>query len=185
MPSSPHTDASFCAYISSPKAVTKRTSNPRRLMLWAMLRPTPPGLMRTVPGLESRATSLPCGRPPMSMFIPPTTVTYGLRVTMYPFPAMQPFFIRFEICTATLERVIPARSASSCWEIMGSASIQLRICLSRCVMVSPFISKTLLSNLMLIFAHFFLLVKRKNIAKPEKCVYNDTYCKNNTSKGGS
>ena len=75
MPSSPQLAAIFWAYRSSPKAVTIRTSRPRRLMLWAMFRPTPPRLIRTAPGLESRSTGTSDGQPPMSMLTPPTTVT--------------------------------------------------------------------------------------------------------------
>ena len=40
-----------------------------------MFRPTPPKDIPTVPGLESCITGTAAGRPPMSMFTPPTTVT--------------------------------------------------------------------------------------------------------------
>ena len=73
MPSSPQEAAMRWAFMSSPKAVSMRTSTPSRAMLWAMFRPTPPRLMRTWPGLESAPTSFPWGRPPMSMLTPPTT----------------------------------------------------------------------------------------------------------------
>ena len=42
-------------------------------MLWAMFRPTPPRLIRTRPGLESRGIRGPWDQPPMSMLTPPTT----------------------------------------------------------------------------------------------------------------
>ena len=42
---------------------------------------------------------------------------------IYPFPAMYPVFIMREMWTPMDERVMPARSASSCWEIRGSSRI--------------------------------------------------------------
>ena len=39
--------------------------------------------------------------------------------------------------TGTEDRVMPAFSASSCWEIRGFSSIQFRICRSRWVMAPP------------------------------------------------
>ena len=56
MPSSPQLAAMRWAFMSSPKAVSIRTSAPSRARLWAMFRPTPPRLMRTWPGLESAGT---------------------------------------------------------------------------------------------------------------------------------
>ena len=56
---------------------------------------------------------------------------------MYPLPVIYPFFIRLEMCTATEDRVMPAFSASSCWEIRGFSSIQFKICRSRWVMAAP------------------------------------------------
>ena len=82
MPSSPQLAAIFWALPSSPNTVKSRTSSSKRLMLWAMFRPTPPRLMDTVPGLESWGTRAWSERPPMSMFTPPTTVTYGAVRTM-------------------------------------------------------------------------------------------------------
>ena len=102
-----------------------------------MLRPTPPRDVVTWPGLESRATSFPADTAPMSMFTPPTTATYGAVRTMYPLPVMQPFFIRLDMCTATLERVMPALSASSCCEIMGFSRIHSSSWRSRWVTGSP------------------------------------------------
>ena len=40
-----------------------------------MFRPTPPMLTVTLPGLESRPTSGPADRPPMSTFTAPATTT--------------------------------------------------------------------------------------------------------------
>ena len=73
IPSSPQEAATFWADTSSPKAVSRWTSTPSSAMLWAMFRPTPPRLIRTWPGLESRGIRPSQDRPPMSMFTPPAT----------------------------------------------------------------------------------------------------------------
>ena len=48
-----------------------------------------------------------------------------------------PFFIKLEMCTETDDRVMPARSASSCWDIIGFSSIQESSSRSLSVTICP------------------------------------------------
>jgi hypothetical protein len=96
-----------------------------------MLRPTPPGVVATVPGLLVAGTSGAAVRALMSMLAPPTTTTLGSLRTRYARPRISPRRVSCESATATEARVLPMRSASAAASRSGLTRNRSRISRSR------------------------------------------------------